>query len=120
MSTKVFVDCDDTLVIYENYNVINPYGYYMGEPWKPNLPLIQAIYQNAWNIGVYVWSGGGRDYANMWGRKFFPTDVLWTPLDKDTSTLKLVRKGDIVIDDQILEVEGTLFFPDDLSWVGAI
>jgi hypothetical protein len=101
-------------------DAINPYGYFLNEPWEPNQPLIDAIRANIDRFDLFIWSGGGSRYASDWAMRLGLDDLEPACLMKDIDSFPLVRRGDIVVDDQILEVEGTLFFPEDLSWVGAI
>jgi len=32
---QIFVDCDDTLILYDSPAGIHPYGVLNGEPWRP-------------------------------------------------------------------------------------
>ena len=36
---QIFVDCDDTLILYDSPTGIHRYGELNGEPWRPNHPL---------------------------------------------------------------------------------
>ena len=50
MSARLFVDCDDTLVIYENDRLINPYGAVRGEPYRGGLVCLNSA------AGFYKWN----------------------------------------------------------------
>tara|TARA_Y100000310_G_scaffold251408_1_gene257877 strand:- start:3980 stop:4528 length:549 start_codon:yes stop_codon:yes gene_type:complete len=108
---RLFVDCDDTLVIYETSEEKNPYGFYLGESWHPNEPLIEGIkkfQENNPNAAIIIWSGGGRKYAEEWTKRLF--EKILTPLNfnniinltKDRDAFGLIRPGDVVIDDEDL------------------
>jgi hypothetical protein len=94
---QIFVDCDDTLVLYDSHTGIHPYGVRHGEPWRPNQPLVDALLET--EHPVFVWSGGVARYAEIIAGKLgldFPC------LDKDEITFELIHEGDVVIDDQEL------------------
>ncbi len=119
MKRRLFVDCDDTLVIYRNTDFINPYGHYMGTPFDPNIQLIASIEQVHDIVDLFIWSGGGKDYARMWGDMFFG-GIEWTPLLKDQDTFPLVRATDVVIDDQPIITEGHYYSPYEFEWIKLI
>jgi len=52
---QIFVDCDDTLVLYDSHTGVHPYGVLNGEPWHPNQPLVDALLET--EHSVFVWSG---------------------------------------------------------------
>ena len=104
----MFVDCDDTLVIYESGGK-HPFGDYCGEPWKPHEALVEAI--NAWEGDVFIWSGGGRDYARMWGERLIEADHV--ALGKDQHSMALVRECDIAVDDEKIQVAGRVLTADE-------
>lgn len=93
------MDVDDTLVLYDG-DGSHPYGVYYGEG-RPNKALIGRIL--LFEGDVFVWSGGGLDYARAIGRQLLPA-VDFTPLTKDQESFPLVRPGDIVVDDQPIPV----------------
>ncbi len=107
---RLFVDCDDTLVLWFNGDehtegVLlpgpNPYGG-GAERWKPNLLLIEAL--DAWREAnphhqIIIWSGGGTDYAESWRRRLYPDAD--GAISKDT---RLPFSSDLCIDDQLLKV----------------
>ena len=101
---NLFVDCDDTLIIYDVEGP-NPYGFYNNTPYIFNEPLLAGVKQfhidNPHSL-IVIWSGGGFDYAKMWCiRLGLYNDVL--PLIKDKTTFELIKEDDIVIDDQELD-----------------
>ena len=52
---QIFVDCDDTLILYDSHTGVHPYGVRHGEPWHPNQPLVDALLET--EHPVFVWSG---------------------------------------------------------------
>ena len=97
MTKTLFVDIDDTLVLYEHCGP-NPYGVYLGIPYTINEPLVAGIRQFA-DIGfVIVWSGGGRDYVIEWLKKLGLDDTAFA-MTKDNSTLHLKKSNSIVVKD---------------------
>lgn len=100
---RLFVDVDDTLVLYQTLGP-NPYGYYMGTPWQPNVRLIEGIKQFHRDYPatlITVWSGGGRAYAREWAERLGLGDIVTTVI-KDESTMNLITSGSIVVDDTCL------------------
>jgi len=95
---RIFVDCDDTLILFDAEGETHPYGFANGTSWHPNQPLIDGLLAS--DAEVFIWSGGGKEYAQTIADQLglsFPT------LTKDSiSVMSLVRPGDIVIDDQDL------------------
>ena len=101
---RYFIDCDDTLVLYKDDGEAHPYGIYDGVAYEFNWPLVDGIRELLDDdplADIVIWSGGGRQYAEMWGEKLgFTSQVAF--LTKDRTTFGLIREGDIVIDDQPL------------------
>lgn len=100
---RLFVDVDDTLVLYQRPGP-NPYGVYAGTPWEPNIRLIEGVKQFAKDNPealIVVWSGGGRAYAIEWADRLGLGDIA-DGLLKDSSTMHLITEEDIVIDDMDL------------------
>lgn len=67
------VDCDDTLIIWED-EITRPHPYGGGaSDWHPNDDLIELLHI-LYNQGhmIMVWSGGGVDYARRWRLKLVP------------------------------------------------
>ena len=96
----LFVDVDDTLIIYD-LPPPNPYGYFQGTPWRVNQQLLAGVHQfhaDHPETPIIIWSGGGRDYGEMWivplGLSGFAEGML-----KDWQSLSLIQEGDIVVDD---------------------
>ena len=114
---RLFVDCDDTLVIWQNPHVNQDSNVWMGESWKPNDDLIFSI-NFALNLNpdiqLIIWSGGGVDYASRWAFRFFP-NIPYLALAKDIS---LPTKEDICIDDMPIKVEGILLTPAEFITQG--
>ena len=74
---RLFIDCDDTLVLWlgedgEGDGGPNPYGGGK-EKWEPNRALIAAIESSREEYEeVVVWTGGGSDYARVWRDRLLP------------------------------------------------
>jgi len=107
---RLFVDVDDTLVIYDDgRNEPHPYGIYHDIPYTINEKLLEGIKE--WNLGnpeswIIIWSGGGEEYARMWAERLGLLEG-WrsgtvTPMIKDETTFIFIRDYDIVIDDMDL------------------
>ena len=99
--TNLFVDCDDTLVLWPE-KPTGTLALYRGDAYIPNNDLIDAV--NAYvrpGDTLFVWSGGGVDYAAMWANKFFEPGA-WVALAKDITVPKV---GDVVVDDQVLALK---------------
>ncbi len=112
---NLWVDVDDTLVLYQNDNVVNPFGYYLDTPYLFNEKLIKGIKKFARDhpaAMVVVWSGGGAEYARMWSHKLNIAHLVHC-LTKDKETLTLVKEGDICVDDMEDIKERT---HDPFSW----
>ena len=110
---RLFVDIDSTLVLWElncsprdnelfdfdeNSQSDNPYN----EKWKPHTKLISQIKkfrQENPNALIVIWSLGGKQYAEIWGRRLLSdiTDLVF--MDKWGFNLELVQSDSIVIDD---------------------
>ncbi len=103
---QLFVDCDDTLLIYDTHQTPNPYGHWRGQFWHPNLFLIGQI-TAFWSLnptsGIYIWSGGGSDYARECSKVLNISHLVSGFLVKDITNFHLVRSGDIVVDDDNLD-----------------
>ena len=64
---SLFVDCDDTLVLYLEVGP-NPYGIYWGTPYEVNHRLVEGMLRFGERYPealIVVWSGGGLEYAEM-------------------------------------------------------
>lgn len=116
---KLFVDCDDTLILWKG-DPDPVSGLYPANAYDPNTKLISAI-KKWWRLhdfdSIVVWSGGGEAYASRWAMKF----LIWQEkgmmvkgyqfaISKD---ITLPTEEDICIDDQVLKVKGTLLTADE-------
>ncbi|KKM22552.1 hypothetical protein LCGC14_1624140 [marine sediment metagenome] len=116
--SRLFVDCDDTLIIYDNEDdgELHAYGYLKGFPYHLNGPLVSYI---KWFAEEYpeelivIWSGGGGDYARTIAERIFPGMEVATMI-KDETTYPLVRENDIVVDDQDLPLPNKIHRPNGL------
>lgn len=124
---RLFVDCDDTLIIYDNIACSwpdkpcdvhdHPFAILRGESYKINGPLVESIkayiYDNPCAL-VVIWSGGGAQYARAIADIALPgVDVV--TMIKDKTTFYMVRSGDIVVDDmaQTVDVPTKVYQPDE-------
>lgn len=95
----VFVDVDDTLVLYKNEaNKIHPYGVINGDEFEPNHELIERLREYSGHI--IVWSGGGREYARQVARIVLLPENIRCMVASKFDDFGRIRAGDIVIDDQ--------------------
>ena len=93
---KLFVDVDDTLVKWTEPEGDNP----QHTP-NVNVALVYAVrnfLETHPDFSLVVWSGGGADYAQRWGRTAFGT---LPPHFAAAKGLGLVLMDDICIDDQL-------------------
>lgn len=105
---KLFVDCDDTLVLWQY--IQREDGLYFATPWQANDNLIAAIkgyYRERQDLELIIWSGGGVEYADRWANRFFPS-IPYTVVQKD---MHLPQEGDICIDDMEIAVNCTTILP---------
>ncbi len=107
---RLFVDCDDTLVLWFNGDeqtegVLlpgpNPYGA-GADRWKPNVALMDAL--DAWRRAnpegeLILWTGGGLDYAQLWQRRVYRQAD--DAISKDT---RIPFSSDLCIDDMPIKV----------------
>ena len=98
-SRRVFVDCDDTLILWPS-EVLRA-----GDEPAINYQLLSALAihrSGSPKDKMIVWSGGGADYAERWRRTIMP----WADdsMSKDTH---LPLPGDICIDDMPIRVAAT-------------
>ncbi len=99
----LFIDCDDTLVLYDQEGP-NPYGIYHGAPFELNHALIAAVkaFRNEYQDElIVIWSGGGKEYAELWAERTGLT-YLSVCIIKDKTTFELIEPEDIVVDDDDL------------------
>ncbi len=125
MRKRLFVDCDDCLVLYDSADgeSYHPYGFARGERYHVNAPLAESIRAFARDnpcAMIVVWSGGGAQYARMVANMaLHGVDV--TAMTKDRSTFDFVRSGDIVVDDMADSVRGVaaeVLRPDEWRYDG--
>ena len=111
---RLFVDVDDTLVRWKGAYEPHPYGF-GAEGWEPNLDVIRYI--RDWKATnpdgqVFIWSGGGREYAATWRDTLIP-GLHTTTMSKIPS---FTQPGDTIIDDQNLQgFAGRVLHPAELA-----
>ncbi len=126
MRKRLFIDCDDTLVLYDAVDgePFHPFGFARGEPYRVNAPLAESVRAFARDNPcsmVVVWSGGGAQYARtVADMALHGVDV--TAMTKDRDAFDLVRAGDIVVDDMAASVKGVaakVLRPDEWVYNGS-
>ena len=112
MSPRLYIDCDDTLVLWHDATD-DERGYDLNAPLIAD---INCFLDHHKDYDLWVWSGGGAKYALRWAIECFGETGEWKATAKD---LKAVHPGDIVVDDMISEfvaVPGALYLaPDQLT-----
>ena len=109
---RLFVDCDDTLILWHTSRKPPHDGQYCGTWYSINKALVAGVKE--FRLAhprslVVVWSGGGQTYAAMWADLLgLSADVIC--LTKDRDTLHLVLPGDIMVDD-VSEIPGVTHGP---------
>ncbi len=102
----LFVDCDDTLLLYKNKQKFNPYGFWKGSVFVPNFKLIGAMVvfrKDNPESQITVWSGGGYKYAHECATHLGIDNICDRFLTKDQTNFPLVKERDIVVDDDNLD-----------------
>lgn len=94
---RLFVDCDDTLVLWDKAETAE--GVYRGDMYEINRMLAGNI--NCWldvhpEYELVVWSGGGTNYALRWANLAFGSRRSFEILPKD---MRIPQGDDICIDD---------------------
>jgi len=108
---RVFVDCDDTLVLWlgeegQPLEGQNPYGG-GAERWRWNHQLVGFLLVLEFMMPeaeIVIWSGGGEQYARTWRDRLaavFPVVEGWACASKDT---RVPTAEDTCIDDAELTV----------------
>lgn len=100
---RLFVDCDDTLVLWEAEHLNQDRTLWVRDKYELNMALIGDIncfLQHHEDYQLVVWSGGGVDYASIWAARchFSPRAVI-LPKDMRTPT-----DQDICVDDMYGEL----------------
>ncbi|KKL05781.1 hypothetical protein LCGC14_2219230 [marine sediment metagenome] len=57
---RLFVDCDDTLILYDSEGEVHPYGFVRDEPYRINdtlVAFVKAFYAKYPNALITIWSG---------------------------------------------------------------
>ena len=96
----IYLDVDDTLVLYRDTELAQPSGVLMGMGFEVNHALVdRVLLHRKPSKKVVVWSGGGADYAHAVVAQYIPRlDQVKFGL-KDLTTLKWLSSGDTVVDD---------------------
>ncbi len=128
MRKRLFVDCEDTLITYDNIACSwpdepcevhdHPFAALRGETFKINESLVASIkayvHDNPCAL-VVIWSGEGAQYARA------IADVVLSDVDvmtmiKDETSFHMVRSGDIVVDDMSLDVPTKVYQPREWEY----
>lgn len=98
---RIFVDCDDTLLLYHTKEQKTPYGMWTGIPFTPNYRLIGAlmIHKKDHSEDEIIFWSGGAEYAKECATKLHLWDMAYAFAHKNKSNFHMVQEGDIVIDD---------------------
>lgn len=107
---RLFVDCDDTLILWDQA-ADETSGLYYGDRYRPNTSLIEAIEQFARmspDTDIYVWSGGGVDYAGRWAGLFLQNISIKGWLSKN---IRLPDSYDVCVDDMPIVTNGKTLSP---------
>ena len=113
---RLFVDIDDTLVLYDTDGEINPYGFLKDETYRANAPLVDFIHRFRERYPealIVIWSGGGSRYAHTVSRALGLEELEVVPMLKDQTTFGMVREKDLVVDDQPIAVPAVVISPKD-------
>ena len=96
----IYLDVDDTLVLYRDTEPVQPSGVLMGQGFLVNHELIdRVLLHRKANEPVVVWSGGGASYAHAVVAYYIPRLDCCVFHMKDQTTLAWKAQGDIVVDD---------------------
>jgi hypothetical protein len=110
---RLFVDCDDTLVLWLNDGKPTsgplvpegPHPYGAGaDRWLPNEALLVAVrahMASSPDDHLIIWTGGGEAYARTWAGRLFPQGDYYAAISKDT---RLPLPGDLCVDDMPMKV----------------
>ena len=109
---RLFVDCDDTLILYDSEGCgptagVHPYGFVRNEPYRINEPLVafvKAFCAKYPDALITIWSGGGDQYAAQVAKEVGLGEIGALYVIKDRTTFALVGEDDIVVDDQELRM----------------
>jgi len=114
VNKRIFIDCDDTLILYGPDEVLHPLGFSKGDPFTVNQPLVTFIRKFVRLFPeslVVIWSGGGSRYTLECAKSAGVALPDFAYLVKDSSTFSLVRSHDIVIDDMNINVSAQVLSP---------
>ena len=90
----IYVDCDDTLVLYRIGDGSSPDD----SDINPNYALIQAL-SDVPGDGLWIWSAAGAEYAESWRQELLPRARFSSAKD-----VQLPKPEDTCIDDESLSV----------------
>lgn len=115
---RLFVDVDDTLILYDTEGEVHPYGFVRGTPYRFNAPLIAFVKEfraKHPDALIVIWSGGGAQYARHAAESVGIDHLDLICCIKDSTTFYLVGEDDIVVDDQELKVPAKVRHPSEFS-----
>lgn len=111
----IFVDCDDTLVLWRDYDIKGEFDEWSSDKYVPNhdlIELLNILIEYSSELSVVVWTGGGKNYAKLWKQRLLPAAHSAMP-----KGLVHTYPGDIIIDDIVLGDklvgDATLITPED-------
>jgi len=120
---RLFVDVDDTLILYDVAGEQHPCGLVYGQAYTVNEELIKYIRWFALehpDALVVIWSGGGREYAEHVARLAGVDNIGAAYLCKCPDTFALVEEDSIVFDDQEIKVPARVWGPRDVCQVPVV
>lgn len=109
---RLFVDCDETLVLWDDTHQNQDKTLWVRDSWHKNDNLIAAVrayLKENKECSLIIWSGGGADYAASWARRFFGDDEYVAAISKD---IRIPEEFDICVDDEELKVKSHCWSPN--------
>lgn len=97
-------DVDGTLIRHANRNIIQKHGK-IGEPYPfdaANLDCVEHLILTSRmfkNVQVVVWSGGGKQYAQLWVERLKLEEFVWKVMGKLEYKTLLETREVIAVDD---------------------
>jgi len=94
IKTIIAFDVDGTLITNNDPDRVHGVA---SKDEVPHVPIINMlmVLSRFKNVRIVVWSGGGKDYAEVWGRRLGLDPYVWKYATKLDTTIK----PDIAIDD---------------------
>ena len=117
---RLFIYVDDTLVKSQESTSQeqHPYCYYVSTPCTANEPLIEGIKQ--WRADhkenlIVIWSGGGRDYAQMWIDRLLPGLGI-VGMGKSSELAETIVSSQGIVVDDVIDFPCAAEILDPVDW----